>query len=92
MKPSDLKYHASNNGNPHFFTRSTMAFFGDTMANYGVRSATVTTSEWVNDEPTERVVTVECWELYRKRPVKHGLRSSAYFAKDTYKRIFPVEL
>lgn len=27
------------------------------------------------------------WELYRKKPVKHGLRGSAYFSKDTFKRI-----
>ena len=26
------------------------------------------------------------WELYRKRPVKHGLCSSAYFDKQTFER------
>ena len=30
----------------------------------------------------------EVWELYRKHPVKHGLRDSAYFDKETYTRIF----
>lgn len=25
------------------------------------------------------------WELYRKRPVKHGVRKSAYFDKVTFK-------
>lgn len=30
----------------------------------------------------------DCWELHRKRPVKHGLQSSAYFDKKTFKRIY----
>lgn len=29
------------------------------------------------------------WELYRRRAVKHGLRSSAYFDKITLERVFP---
>ena len=28
------------------------------------------------------------WELYRKKPVKHGLSRSAYFDKKTFKRVF----
>ena len=36
MSPSELKYnHEQHNPNSHFFTRSTMQFFGDTMRNYG---------------------------------------------------------
>jgi len=27
------------------------------------------------------------WELYRKRPVKHGLKTSAYFDKETFERV-----
>jgi len=30
----------------------------------------------------------ECWELYRKRPVKSGLRGSAYFNKATFGRSY----
>lgn len=30
----------------------------------------------------------DCWELYRKHPVKHGLQNSVYFDKVTFKRIF----
>jgi hypothetical protein len=30
----------------------------------------------------------DCWELYRKMPVKHGLFSSAYFDKATFRQIF----
>lgn len=34
MKASELKYHVSQTDS-HFFDRSSMKFFGDTMANYG---------------------------------------------------------
>ena len=43
MTASELKYQVEVSGNePHYFTRSTMKFFGDTMRNYGVRSGEVT--------------------------------------------------
>lgn len=29
----------------------------------------------------------ENWELYRKRAVKHGLQSSSYFNKTTFKKV-----
>lgn len=79
MTPSELKYNVEKTGS-NFFSRDSMKFFGDTMANYGVSSATVTEND---DEVTE------CWELYRRRPVKHGLNSSAYFCKKTFRRIYP---
>ena len=69
MTPAELKY-LTEDTEPHFFTHKTMRFFGDTMRNYGVRSAG------------------DYWELYRKRPVKHGLDSSAYFDKETFNRVF----
>lgn len=70
MTPSELKY-LTRITNPYFFVRSTMRFFGDTMKNYGVRSAG------------------ENWELYRKHPVKHGLKAPAFFNKKTFNRVFP---
>ena len=40
MNASELKYQVEQAGTcEHFFTRKTMKFFGDTMQNYGVRSA-----------------------------------------------------
>lgn len=67
MTPSDLKYHHLRlNPDSHFFDRGTMRFFGDTMANYGVKDLG------------------DCYELRRKRPVKHGLKSSAFFDKVTF--------
>lgn len=74
MTPSDLKMHVENTGS-HFFTRETMSFFGDTMNNYGVRSATI-----IDTSGRE----VECWELWRKKPVKYGHQQSAYFDKKNF--------
>lgn len=40
MTPSELKYNIKqHNEESHFFDRGTMRFFGDTMKNFGVRSA-----------------------------------------------------
>lgn len=88
--PADLKYHVSETGS-YFFTRKTMAFFGDTMANYGVRSVSVdVVDSWDNGEPSAWH-SVEAWELYRKRPVKHGLQKSAYFDKTSFKQIHSIK-
>lgn len=93
MTPSELKYHVENSADEsHFFSRKSMSFAGDTMRNYGVRSASVVTNyNAAGDYVCKDGMAVECWELYRKRPVKHGLQSSAYFAKDGYGRIFPAQ-
>lgn len=69
ISPSDLKNAVDGAGSLHF-TPKTMRFFGDTMANYGVRDAG------------------DSWELFRRKPVKHGLKSSAYFDKHTFQRVF----
>lgn len=82
MSPAELKQRVnSRNTETHFFCRENMRFAGDTMRNYGVRSATIST----HSDPTP----IEVWELYRKRPVKHGLRDSAFFRKDTLTQTFP---
>ena len=81
MNASTLKWHVEDTcTDSFFFTRSSMKFFGDRMANYGVRTATIQT--WTDQEP------VEVWELYRKRPVKCGLTRSAYFRKDNFHQTF----
>lgn len=89
MDASELKYQVeSRDGETHFFDRKTMRFFGDSMRNFGVRSAVVRTNydrdgKWTSSEGVE----VEVWELYRKAPVKGGLRTSTYFDKTTFKRV-----
>ena len=81
MTPSDLKYQVKNRGeDSHFFSRRSMKFFGDTMRNYGVRKASVKTNWNTEGQYIEgEGVAVECWELYRRRPVKLGLSKSTYF-------------
>lgn len=92
MTPSELKYHIENTGrDSHYFDRKSMKFFGDTMANYGVRSTVVKSNydaagNWTNDTG----VDVECWELYRKRPVKADNKTSAFFAKSDYRRVHVI--
>ena len=90
---SDLKYHVKSAGHDsHFFTRKTMSFFGDTMRNYGVRKTTISTNydadgNYVGKDGVE----VEVYELYRRNPVKHGLKDSAYFDATTFKRVHAVK-
>ena len=76
MTPSELKYrHEQADPGSCFFTRDTMKFWGDTMKNYGVRATVIS---------TRRNPETKVWELYRKRPVKHGVHSSAYFDAGTF--------
>lgn len=84
MTASELKYCVEEAGHDsHFFTRQTMKFFGDTMRNYGVRGP-VTVEQY---DGAKRSV----YELYRRRPVKHGLQSSAYFDAETFARVQGVK-
>ena len=78
MTASELKYQTRDT-EPHFFTHKTMKFFGDTMRNYGTRSAVI---------DTYCETGVECWELYRRHAVRHGLQDSAYFRKSDFTRAF----
>lgn len=81
MTPSELKYYVEQAGHaPYFFTPKTMRFFGDRMSNYGVK-------EGIVDTYTESNIPV--WELYRKKPVRNGEHSSAYFHKESFRRVLP---
>jgi hypothetical protein len=75
MSPTELKQnYLTHNPDGLFFCKENMKFAGDTMQNYGVRHAGINNG-------------VECWELYRKRPVKHGVQTSAYFDKQTFEKL-----
>lgn len=64
--PSDLKYlYEENNPNGHYFTRSSMRCFGDTMKNYKVLTL-------IHDNK-------KYYRLIRRNPVKHGMQNNAYF-------------
>ena len=88
MTLAELKQQVEQGNDRHFFTRDTMRFFGDTMRNYGVRSAVLST-HWDNTGNIYSDIThnIDVWERYRKHPVKRGLQNSAYFDKNTFKRI-----
>lgn len=91
---ADLKREVSATGS-HFFDRETMRLFGDTMANFGLRRAKVKTMYGATGKYTgPEGLEADCWELYRKRPVKNGgpfQKSSFYFRCDNFRRVFPVE-
>ena len=80
MNKTELKYKVEDTGSV-FFSRSSMKFAGDTMANYGVYSKPVMVRSYSG--------TYKCWELYRRHPVKHGLNSSAFFDVKTFERRHP---
>jgi hypothetical protein len=84
---SDLKYQVESAGRcPHFFSRASLKFFGDRMANYGIRKPAPLVCGY-----GESRRTVQTIELYRRRPVKHGLQSSAFFDAVTFERVFPAK-
>ena len=75
MTPSELEANIlKREPNSHYFDRKTMRFFGDTMRNYGVRKAEIN--------------GLAVWELYRKRPVNHGVKSSAFFRTTDFQQVF----
>ena len=82
MTPSELKYKSAKE-EPYFFDHKTMKFFGDRMSNYRCRDGG-TVETYSGDK-------YETWELYRSRPVGHGLNTSAFFDKETFKRVFPAK-
>lgn len=77
--PSQLAASVSATGS-NFFTPGNMRFAGDTMSNYAVNGPI--------EIQTHTGETVTVWELVRKRPVKNGLRASAYFDCDTFAQRF----
>lgn len=84
MNPSTLKrLYIENNPSGHFFDKDAMHYFGDTMKNYGVRSASLQVRMIGNGYEYKK--PVDCWELYRKFPVKNGLKDSVFFRKDNLK-------
>lgn len=88
MNVSELKCQVEQGEGRFFFTRDAMRFFGDTMRNYGVRDGGTRSTNWdANGNYIDEPRTIEVWELYRKRAVKYGLQSSAYFDKETCERV-----
>lgn len=80
---SELKHYVQNNASheSYFFTRDTMRFFGDTMKNYGIRQP--------REIKCHDGTTCNAYELTRRRPVRHGLKDSAFFCAETFNRVHP---
>lgn len=73
ISASDLKNLVESTGS-NYFNKDSMKFFGDTMSNYGVRVVVVDKVGWTTLDMV--------YELYRKKPVKRGLKDSVFFDKD----------
>ena len=74
MTPSELKANIlAHDPTSHYFDRKTMQFFGDTMRNYGVRKT--------------EIEGIAVWELYRKKPVRRGIKSSAFFRVSDFQQV-----
>lgn len=79
MTKTELKCRVMGAGSK-FFDRSSMRFFGDTMANYYVPVGTVFIT-------TPSGAHHECYELQRVNAVKGNSGSSAYFDVNTFDRV-----
>lgn len=92
MNVSELKAKIESRGTEsHFFDRKTMRFFGDTMRNFGARKVVIKSQFDSSGTYHENGIEREVWELYRKRPVKAGNQSSAYFDVNTFNRVFSMK-
>ena len=80
MDKTELKNNVQSSGSK-FFDRSSMRFGGDTMANYYVPKHPVQVKQYDGN-------FCQCWELQRRKPVKHGLCKSAYFSCVDFSRVF----
>lgn len=65
-----------------FFDKDAMKCFGDTFSNYYVAAKPMLVEAASG--------STMCWLLKRRRPVKMGLQSTAYFACDDFRRVFPL--
>jgi len=81
MTKSELRQRVIDTGS-HFFDRSTMRFFGDTMANYSCGKNPIEVKDRQGN-------TRKVYALWRKRTVKDGLGDTAYFDAETFARVFP---
>jgi len=90
MTPQELKREVERGKDSFFFTPATLKFFGDRMSNYGVRDGGRFPVHYDDNGDNYSAIPrmVPVWELYRKKPVLHGLDGSAHFCKKTFRRIF----
>lgn len=81
MTPSELKRNIERNRPESlFFSRGNMECAGDTMRNYGVRTAKIMTKDGEK----------EVWELYRRRITPRGFTRSVYWDKVTFGIVYEI--
>jgi hypothetical protein len=81
MNASELKRNIERNRPESlFFSRGAMKNGGDTMRNYGVRTAKVMTADGEK----------EVWELYRRQATPCGFTRSVYWDKVTFGIVYTV--
>lgn len=80
MTSSELRHEIeTKRPDSRFFSLNNMRFSGDTMKNYGVRGPM---------EIETRYGKVVAYELYRRKPVKHGVCEAAYFNAITLEQVW----
>lgn len=77
MTVLELKRNVDKTGSL-FFDKGAMKTFGDTIQNYGVHTSIIIVPSGEQKE---------VWTLWRKKPVKDECQDSAYFDKETFKRL-----
>lgn len=96
MNASELKYRIETaHAESFYFSRANMKAFGDTMANFSVRSASVKTNWDADGNYTETDgIIVDCWALVRKKATIKGCKAgvAAYFDKYTFERVRGKEI
>lgn len=81
MNASELKRNIERNRPESlFFSRGAMQNAGDTMRNFGVRTATIMTRDGEK----------EVWELYRRQITPRGFARSVYWDKVTFGIVYEV--
>lgn len=89
--PSQLKSFVEDTGS-HFFDRSTMKFFGDTMRNFGLTKEVITVNYDENGNFVEAGIQVEAFALFRRKPTaKDSALRTWYFHPVTFKQLHARE-
>ena len=92
MNATQLKeLYYQHNPSGHFFDHETMKFFGDTMKNYGVCESVIRSQYDEDGNYHTDGVEIEVYELFRRKPVKHNVFSSAYFGKRNVDQVFKIK-
>lgn len=89
MTPSELKEkHLAVAPDSKFFAYKTMRHWGDTMKNFGVCRVKVSKEIFIGGRRYNKYF--DAFKLWRKKPVRGGLRTSHFFNADTFELLHGV--